>query len=96
MSYPADVLSAAGTGAALGQPDLGFSERDHVARAQLGAPPGLDRAVDRDASLGQQRADLATGVDEVGQLQQLPEPDAGRTHGDLLHVLIIAEVADAA
>ena len=61
------------------------SRTDHVAVAQLGTAAGLDRTVDGHRPVGQQGSDLATGLDQVGELEQLAEADALRSDRYLLH-----------
>jgi hypothetical protein len=46
-----------------------------VARVQLAAAAILTLPVDQDVLFGQEVVELASGVDDVRQLEQLPEPD---------------------
>src|SRR4051794_33729718 len=57
--------------------DLGAEgvERHHVPVHEPAAPAGLDLAVDRHPALGEDPFGVRAGVHEVGQLQELPEPD---------------------
>jgi hypothetical protein len=57
---------------------------DHdVARSELAATPGLDLTVHTDLPRLEQAACGAAGLDEVHQLEQLPEPDAALPHLDV-------------
>ncbi len=67
------------------QPHLLATHRDDVAPAQLATTAGLDPAADRDDAFGEQRADVGAGVDEAGELEQLPEADAVVPYRHLAH-----------
>ena len=51
------------------------AQRDHVAVDQLAAAPGLDLAVDGDQALDHQLLGVGAGVDQVGELEELTQPD---------------------
>jgi hypothetical protein len=51
------------------------TDSDHVVTHQLPAPPILWFSVDQDASFGQQDLDVRTGLDGIGELEELAEPD---------------------
>ena len=51
------------------------TERHHVAGHELATAAGLDRPVDGDQPLDHQLLGVGAGVDQVGQLEELTEPD---------------------
>ena len=58
-----------------GNPGATAREHDGVAAAQLPAPPQFDLAVDRDQPVGDHRLGVGAGIDQSGELEELPEPD---------------------
>ncbi|CAI7975943.1 hypothetical protein FRAHR75_200049 [Frankia sp. Hr75.2] len=75
----------AGDGSADAQ--LLAGQRHLVAWPQLAAPAGLDLAVDADAPAGQHRLDLRTRLDDVGELEELAEPDDVAVDAHFTHSL---------
>src|SRR5262245_42164858 len=63
----------------------------HVARVQLAAPPGVDLSVDRHVARGDQDLALASGVDEIGELEELSESDHVAVDCHVTHRSIIAQ-----
>ena len=59
------------------------ADHHHVVTAQLTTPAAFRLAVHRDGAVGKQGLRVATGVDEVGELEELSQPDRGITdrHG---------------
>ena len=59
--------------------------RHHLAAAQLSAAAQLHLAVHVDTSLGDDLLGFRAGVQQVGQLEELTQPDGARPHRDVLH-----------
>ena len=68
-----------------GHAGLGSGHADDVTTVQLAAPPGLDLAVDLHLTRLDERLGVGTGVHQVGQLEELTEPDHLVADGDVLH-----------
>ncbi|MDT4997984.1 MAG: polymerase, partial [Mycobacterium sp.] len=51
------------------------AERDRVTVVQLAPSTGLDLAVDADLPVGDGHLGIGAGVDQIGELQELPEAD---------------------
>jgi len=61
------------------------------ASAQLTATANLNLTIHRDLALGEQKFRVRTRIDEVRQLQKLPEPNGVSGDFDLVHIPSLAE-----
>jgi len=73
----------------LDDPQLLPSQRHHVAPSQLAPAPGLHLAVDVNSIRFEDRLGVGAGLDDVGQLEQLAQPDHVVGDRDITHPTII-------
>lgn len=65
------------------------SELDDVADLELTSTADLDVAVHRDHAVGDEGLSVSAGFDQVGELQELAQPDAPVTDLNVVHPLIV-------
>ena len=67
-----------------------LTQPDDVPALQLPAAPCLRRPVDRDGPICQYGLRVGTRVDQPGELEELPEPDAVTVEGYVAHSTMVA------
>src|SRR5450755_17621 len=89
-------LNRTPTGRALPDAQLVRTDRDDVALHQLPAAAGLGLSVDADRTLGEQHLGVGSCGYDIGELEELPEPDDVVPGRNVAHGPIIAHPSASA